>query len=170
MNNMLSCRRSIATFLSTTRRGRQVTESLEESSTTYPSKQRQRRRRHSSYSSTTPKLNTTSNNGDGNGKVIRPYSSSLPSPGYDWCTRCYIPDRKLQKRIGDHNPCLDTPRLFGFGICRPAYNYYKRQLSTLVALFGICLVLGSMSPKPSSTTTSWEHQEQQPKREEHQCI
>ena len=155
MNAMLSCRRSIGSFLPTATRGRRVPVSLEESCAAYPCNHRQQR--HSSYSSTTPKRNTSSNNGDAERKVIRPYSGSLPSPGYDWCTRCYIPDRKLQKRIGDHNPCLDTPRLFGFGLCRPAYNYYKRQLSTLIAILGICFAVGSMS----STTTSLEQQQQE---------
>lgn len=58
---------------------------------------------------------------------IRPYSESLPTKGYEWCTRCQIRCKKLEKKIGHHNPCLDTPRLFGFGICNDAKQYWIRQ-------------------------------------------
>lgn len=71
---------------------------------------------------------------------IRPYSESLPTKGYEWCTRCNIRCHKFEKKIGQHNACLDSPRLFGLGICRPAKNYLVRQMFTVIALGSICFM------------------------------
>ena len=103
------------------------------------------------FTSSLPKrqsdINNTrnNNNNDDDENMIRPYSGSLPSPGHEWCSRCHIPDKCLQKRIGYHNPCLDTPRLFGFGICQPAWNFYKRQTYTLGFILGICIIVEGCS-------------------------
>ena len=89
--------------------------------------------------------NSNGSNDNENENMIRPYSGSLPSPGHEWCSRCHIPDKCLQKRIGYHNPCLDTPRLFGFGLCQPAWNFYKRQTYTLTFILGICIIVEGCS-------------------------
>ena len=83
---------------------------------------------------------------------LYPYSGSLPSPGHEWCTRCNIPSKALEKAIGQHNPCLDRQqqrqrptRLFWFGyywggLCAPARNYYRQQLTTMGFLTLLCFV------------------------------
>mmetsp|Transcript_20027 Transcript_20027/g.55700 ORF Transcript_20027/g.55700 Transcript_20027/m.55700 type:complete len:182 (+) Transcript_20027:205-750(+) len=77
--------------------------------------------------------------------IVRPYSASLPSPGYEWCKRCNIPDKRHQKKIGVANRCLDRPRIFGLGICNGAKQYYRQQFYILVfaGIFcfgGICAI------------------------------
>ena len=78
------------------------------------------------------------------GGPLYPYSGSLPSPGYEWCKRCNIPSRHLQKAIGEHNPCLDRPtatfRFLGLHICAPARQYYREQLTTMAMLMALCFV------------------------------
>jgi len=69
---------------------------------------------------------------------IRPYSDSLPSPGYEWCERCQIRTHKFQKPRGYHNTCLDAPRLFGWGVCGPARQYYQQQVTHMIFLSLFC--------------------------------
>jgi hypothetical protein len=95
---------------------------------------------------------------------LRPYSGSLPSPGYEWCRRCNIPSRKLQKAIGQHNPCLDLPThthqdnntttaaprslvqklLLVVGrrrsICPAARQYYQQQVAYMAFFTALCFV------------------------------
>jgi len=71
-------------------------------------------------------------------KNVRPYSGSLPSPGYEWCKRCNIPDKRFQIKIGATNKCLDRPRIFGLGICHKAKRYYWQQLYVMVILGSFC--------------------------------
>lgn len=80
---------------------------------------------------------------------IRPYSGSLPSPGYEWCQRCHIPCRRLQKAIpvessstlntnhssGSTDACMNMP-----GICAAARQYYQRQLTNMAFLTALCFV------------------------------
>ena len=65
---------------------------------------------------------------------IHPYSDSLPSPGHEWCSRCGIRTHAFQKPKDSHNPCLDFPRLFGFGVCTAAKQYYQRQVTSMLLL------------------------------------
>lgn len=81
----------------------------------------------------------------GSGGPLYPYSGSLPSPGYEWCKRCNIPCRSLQKAIGEHNECLDLPPkvtfwFLGLHTCPSARKYYKEQLTTMVFLTAFCFV------------------------------
>lgn len=76
--------------------------------------------------------------GDRPQSFVRPYSGSLPSPGYEWCPRCNIPDKRYQKKIGSANECLDRPRLFGLGICDDAKKYYRHQMYVLTCLGIFC--------------------------------
>lgn len=69
---------------------------------------------------------------------VRPYSDSLPSPGYEWCDRCQIRTHKFQKPQGQHNACLDTPRFFGLGVCTPARKYYQQQVTNMIFLSLFC--------------------------------
>jgi hypothetical protein len=80
-------------------------------------------------------------------RFSRPYSGSLPSPGYEWCTRCNIRCHKFQKNIGQHNACLESPRLFGLGICGAAKNYWKQQRYKMTAFAVLCFypISGSLS-------------------------
>lgn len=85
---------------------------------------------------------------------VRPYSDSLPSAGYEWCPRCQIRTHRFQKPIGQHNSCLDAPRLFGLGVCRPAKQYYQQQVNHM-----IFLTLFTFAVAPiynSATQNEWE--------------
>jgi len=97
------------------------------------------------FGSKGPSTNTTDNNTDFGGPLF-PYSGSLPSPGYEWCRRCNIPSRQLQKAIGEHNPCCDRPaqfvtlKLLGIGICPAAWRYYQQQFATMAILTAFIFV------------------------------
>jgi hypothetical protein len=70
---------------------------------------------------------------------IRPYSDSLPSPGYEWCSRCQIRTHKFQKPLGQqNNGCLEAPRLFGLGVCGSARQYYQQQVTHMIFLSLFC--------------------------------
>jgi hypothetical protein len=91
---------------------------------------------------------SSSSNSNKNNNIkepLRPYSGSLPSPGYEWCQRCNIPSKKLQKAIGQHNPCLDrrpggggAPLLEG--ICPAARHYYQQQFTHMFFFTALCFV------------------------------
>ena len=66
-------------------------------------------------------------------KPIRPYSPSLPCPGYEWCNRCHIPSKSLQKPIGVPNPCWEKP-----GLCTGAHKYYRTQMASMGLLMAFC--------------------------------
>lgn len=80
---------------------------------------------------------------------VKPYSQSIPSPGHNWCSRCNIRCHSFQKPINEHNACLDSPQLFGLGICDPAKQYWMRQTNAMVAMFIMCFVVFPSS-KPST--------------------
>lgn len=115
---------------------------------------------HSRSSNNHHDNNTTTTNAN----VIRPYSESLPSPNHEWCSRCQIRLHRFQKPIGKHNACLDAPRLFGWGICRPARNYYQNQCLHMISLSLACFLVApwynqwttSTSSETEETRNNWD--------------
>jgi hypothetical protein len=90
---------------------------------------------------TKPKLlRWHSSSSDSNSKPIRPYSESLPSPGFAWCERCHIQSHVFEETLGAHNTCLDRPRLFGLGVCHPAKQYFRQQVTYMAFLGALCFV------------------------------
>lgn len=83
-----------------------------------------------------------------NPAVVRPYSGSLPSPGYEWCRRCHVPSRRLQKPVvaATHNMLADPcyRRRSTDGICEPARRYYRQQYAYMA--FWTVLVFGVLPP------------------------
>jgi hypothetical protein len=98
------------------------------------------------------RLMTTSSGSQNKGKlpvIIHPYSQSLPSRGYEWCSRCGIRSHEFEKRLGEQHACLDLPRripLLRSGICGGAKSYYRQQMNYMflmtAAIFGLLPVLG----------------------------
>lgn len=91
--------------------------------------------------------------------IVRPYSDSLPSEGYEWCTRCSIRCHNLQKKIGYQNACLDSPRLFGLGICSAAKKYWQKRVYSMVALATICFVPMNEISKSEELDHGWRRVE-----------
>jgi hypothetical protein len=91
-------------------------------------------------------------------KHIRPYSDSLPSPGSEWCSRCQIRTHHFQKPQDQHNACLDTPRLFGLGVCASARQYYQQQVAHMVFLSLFCF---AAAPLYNATTTTHAQEEEE---------
>ena len=71
-------------------------------------------------------------------RPILPYSGSLPSPGHEWCSRCRIPSKQLQKAIHEPNPCLEIRPIWT--ICQPAKKYHRQQAQTMLVLTAVCFV------------------------------
>jgi len=76
--------------------------------------------------------------------VVRPYSGSLPSPGYEWCRRCHIPCKRLQKPVANKVTMADPCYSRIGDICEPARRYYRRQYAYMA--FWIVLVFGVLPP------------------------
>jgi hypothetical protein len=104
------------------------------------------------FSRTTRTCSNSNNSNDSSRlqmkEPLRPYSGSLPSPGYEWCSRCNIPSRKLQKAIGQPNPCLDRRPshasrgwlFFLEGVCPAARHYYQQQITYMFFFTALCFV------------------------------
>mmetsp|Transcript_4332 Transcript_4332/g.9318 ORF Transcript_4332/g.9318 Transcript_4332/m.9318 type:complete len:180 (+) Transcript_4332:302-841(+) len=98
------------------------------------------------FASSSSNSNNTTNN-------VRPYSGSLPCPGYEWCSKCNIPSKQLQKEIGAPNACLE---LNGAVMCSQAKQYYINQCQAMLLLMGFCFGLGPLLAPPSRPSATEE--------------
>jgi len=90
------------------------------------------------------RLFSTGNNNNNNEKKeellhVRPYSGSLPSPGHEWCRRCSIPIKSLQKPVGRMDAWY-----YRSDLCEPARRYYHRQYAFMA--FWAALVFVVLPP------------------------
>mmetsp|Transcript_19438 Transcript_19438/g.29990 ORF Transcript_19438/g.29990 Transcript_19438/m.29990 type:complete len:154 (-) Transcript_19438:57-518(-) len=104
-------------------------------------------------------MSTSSNHEKKTPQIVRPYSDSLPRPGYEWCSRCGIRTHNFQKRVGEHHPCLDLPRPIWFlqsGMCENARQYYRNQMNVFlvlsVTLFGVIPAVDILVGRTTGTT------------------
>ena len=114
-------------------------------------------RRYSCTSSVWMRDDRSSSSSSSSSGPLFPYSNSLPSPGYEWCRKCHVPSRHLQKVIGKPDPCHQLPSLpvlgdFYWSYCEPARHYYRQQFMTMMLLALVCFVsVPSSSPSPPTT-------------------